>query len=203
MGYGRFDDQPGWHSYDVELAHGATVAGQVTDNSGKPVSGVQVHLSDAVADNGGRYRRPEEYATVTDAEGQFRLEQVPRGKATVRLTKRGYVGPGLGTPTTVPATGLALTMLRSATVRVTVDFAGRPRPEAYIVEIVPEGGEAVGKWSGSGQIDKGGQITFEDVPAGRYVVRGRPNPSRGDDETEGIAVELTGGETEQLRLTAR
>ena len=67
-------------------------------------------------------------------------------------------------------------MSKSPRIIVTVDFAGDARPEGYIVEIKPEAGNAVGSWGGSGNIDAGNQIMFRDIPPGRYVIQGRPNP---------------------------
>ena len=90
-------------------------------------------------------------------------------------------------------------MLKAARVRVTVDFAGRDRPAAYTVHVEPEGGEAVGKWSGSGNINAENQIAFDDIPPGRYVVRGQPNPSTADQRTEPLSVQLLGGQTAEIQ----
>jgi len=64
------------------------------------------------------------------------------------------------------------------------------RPEGYIVRIEPEGGEAVGKWSGSGNIDAKDQIAFSDVPPARYVLHGQPNPSSAGQETAPVTIDL-------------
>jgi len=49
-------------------------------------------------------------------------------------------------------------------VQVTVDFTGKERPGGYIVSITPEGGNVVGSYGGSGNIDAKNQIAFTDVP---------------------------------------
>jgi hypothetical protein len=93
--------------------------------------------------------------------------------------------------------------MKSVRVRVTVDFSGKERPAGYLVIIEPEGGEAVGKYSGSGNIDVVNRITFEEVPPGRYVLRGQPNPSTGDQQTESVTVDLKGGELSEVTLKAK
>jgi hypothetical protein len=162
-----------------------------------------VRLHDVVTDAGGRYRAPHDYTFKTDADGRFHAAQVPAGRATIRLHRPGYCGPGLGLPVTIPAADLALSMTQAASVRVTVDFTGAARPGAYIVHVEPEGGEAVGKWSGSANLDATNQITYHDVPPGRYVARGQPNPSSPGQETAPVTVELKGGQTTEVTLHAR
>ena len=146
---------------------------------------------------------PVEYSFKTDADGRFRADQVPVGRATVWVRKAGFVGPGLGVPITTPKDGLELTMIQAASVRVTVEFAGKDRPAGYIVQLTPEGGDAVGTYGGSGNIDAKNQMTFNDVPPGKYFVVGHPNPSTGDQKTKPLAVDLKGGHTAEITLKAK
>jgi hypothetical protein len=201
-GYARFDDQPRWQRYDAALATAATVTGHVSDEEGKPLAGVQVRLGDVVAKVGGRYESPDEYTVTTDAAGRFHFDQVPQGAASVWLHKPGYCRPGLGHKIETPAKDLVLGMMRSATVRVTVDFTGVQRPAGYLVQIEPEGGSAVGKWSGSANLNANNEIVFTDVPPAAYVVFGQPNPSNGADQTKRVVVNLKGGQAAQVKLTA-
>ena len=94
-GYARFDGQPGWHPYDTALAGPATVSGRVTDQAGRPLADVDVRLQNVVATEGRRYELPHEASARTDADGRFRIDPVPVGRATVWLHKPGYVRPGL------------------------------------------------------------------------------------------------------------
>ena len=94
-------------------------------------------------------------------------------------------------------------MTRAGRTVVTVDFTGKERPAAYLVTIEPEGGEAVGKYGGSGQINANNQITFDNVPPARYVLRGRPNPSAGDQQSDPVTVDLKGGTTADTKLRAK
>lgn len=67
----------------------------------------------------------------------------------------------------------------------------------------PEGGEAVGKWSGPGNIDAKNQISFADVPPGRYVLRGKPNPSTANQQTEPLTIVPMGGPMAEATLSAK
>ena len=203
IGYARFDKQPRWHSFDGALAQPGLVSGRVTDDAGQPLADVNVRLGNVAPNRGGRYESDADYATQTDTDGRFRLEWVPVGTAAVWLHKTGYCRPGLGEPIDVPTADISLTMTRSAQLCVTVDFATTERPAEYLVDIEPEEGADVGKWSGSGRIDAQDQITFKDVPPGRYVVQGHPNPSSADQRTEPQTIDLQGGKTTQITLPAK
>jgi Carboxypeptidase regulatory-like domain len=202
-GYARFDNQPQWLVYDSTLSRSAPVSGRVTDQAGQPLAGADVQLGNVTAELGGRYISPVEYSFKTDADGRFRADQIPAGRATVWVRKPGFCGPGLGVPITIPSSGLELTMIQAASVLVTVDFAGKDRPAGYIVRLTPEGGDAVGTYGGSGNIDAKNQMAFNDVPPGKYFLVGQPNPSRGDQETKPLAVDLKGGRTAEVTLKAR
>ena len=125
------------------------------------------------------------------------------GTATIWVHKPGYCRPGLGLPIATPKGDVELQMMKSASVRVTVDFTGKERPEGYMVSIEPEGGEVVGSYGGSGNIDAKNQMTFEIVPPGRYVLRGRPNPGSDDEQTEPVTVDLKGGQASEVTLKAK
>lgn len=202
-GYAKLDDQPRWRSYRCGLAPAAEVSGSVVDDVGQPLADVEARLMNVTAGNDGRYESPHEYQSRTDGDGRFHFDHVPVGSATVRLRRSGYCRPGLGQPITMPASDVVLHMMKAARVQVSVDFAGRSRPAAYIVHIEPEGGEVVGKWSGSGSINAENQITFEDIPPGPYVVRGQPNPSTADQQTKSVNVQLLGGQTAEVTLSAK
>jgi hypothetical protein len=72
-----------------------------------------------------------------------------------------------------------------------------------MVSIEPQGGEAVGKYGGSGDINAQNQMTFDNVPPDRYVIYGRPNPSSGNQETERVSIDLKGGKTAEVKLRAK
>jgi len=203
VGHARLDNQPRWCSYDCELSRVASVSGRVVDDAGGPLPDVDVRLGNVVSEADDRYESPDRYLVKSDRNGRFRFEQVPVGSATIRPNKSGYCRPGLGQPIAMPVSGLELTMIKSANVRVTVDFGGADRPKGYIVQIEPEGGSGVGKWSGSGKIKADNQISFENVPPGRYVLRGHPNPSTAEQWTKPITIDLHGGQLAEITLPAK
>jgi hypothetical protein len=202
-GYGQFDEQPRWQSYDCGLARSATVSGRVTDESEQPLADVDVRLVNLESGAGGRYESPHEYTLKTDADGRFQAEGLPRGSATIWLHKFGYCRPGLDLVVKTPADGVVLTMMKSARVRVTVDFGPTKRPGEYLVSVKPAGGEVVGSWGGSGRIDEHDQILFTDVPPEKYVFQGQPNPSSANQQTEPTTVELKGGRALEITLKAK
>lgn len=203
IGHATFDEEPRWSSYNSGLARSGPVSGVITDESGKPLDEVTVRLSNVAAKTGGRYESPSEYKTTTDAEGRFRIEQAPIGTATVWMHKKGYVRPGLGEAIETPKDDVSLKMMRSARLQVKIDFGDKERPGGYLVNIEPEGGSAVGKWGGSGNIDAKNQITFEDIPPGKYVFFGRPNPGSEKEQTDSVTLDLKGGKTEEVTLKAK
>jgi len=202
-GYSGSDGQPGWHPFDAGLSRASTVAGRVVDDQGRPVADVEVLIQDATSGDGGLYESPGDLACKTDADGRFRSDGVPIGRATIWLRKPEYTRPGLGLPIATPAQGIELKMTKSARVRVTVEFTGTFRLIGYAVQIEPEGGAAVGKYSGSGDIDDQNQVVFNGVPPGRYVLVGRPNPDTGDHRTEPVAIELKGGQEAEVKVLAK
>ena len=202
-GYARLDEQPRWQSCDCTLSRSAPVTGRVVDEAGKPLPEVVVRLDHVQPASGGRYESPLASTCKTDADGRFRADHVPAGTATIRVHKPGYCRPGLGLPISTPKAGVELRMITSSSVRVTVAFTAKNRTLAYMVKIEPEGGEVVGSYGGSGNVDADGRVTFEDVPPGRYILRGRPNPGSMDEQAEPVAVELKGGEASEVTLQAR
>ncbi len=210
IGYGQFDAQPHWQSYQTGLAHPTVISGRVTDDAGQPIADVEVRLQDVTSAGGERYESPSGFTFKTDADGHFRGDKIPVGKGTIWIHKPGYTRPGLGLSVTMPDIGsvapvanVELTMTKSAQLHVTVDFSKTKRPQGYIVEIEPEGGNKVGTWGGSGNISDKNEISFNDVPPGRYTLHGQPNPSSANEHTAPITVDLKGGETKEITITAK
>ena len=202
-GHTRLDGQPHWEPFDGGLARPAPVAGRVTDEAGKPLADVEVRLDDVRPAAGGRYETPSGYRFKTDAAGRFRAEQVPVGKASIWLRKPGYCRPGLAQPIETPRADVELQMMKSASVRVTVDFTGKERPGGYLVKMTPEGGDVIGSYGGSGDLDSKNQMAFKMVPPGRYVLSGRPNPGSDREQTAPVTVDLKPGDAAEVTLKAK
>ncbi len=204
LGYGRYDGQPLWEAHSGGLAPASSVSGRVIDDVGQPLPAVEVRL-DNVAVGDVAYNSAGDVTVVTGDDGRFEITGVPAGKGSVWVTRPGYVRPGLGADTPVPSSGLTLTMQRASSMQVTVDFGDKPRATGveYIVNASPEGGDEVGAWGGSGQIEDDDSITFVQVPAGRYVLTGRPNPGAANQETDPVTVDLKPGESAEVTLKAK
>jgi hypothetical protein len=197
------DTQPQWKSFDTTLARSALVSGRVTDESGKPLADVEVRFDGVASLSGERYEPPIDSAIKTDSAGRFHTDHLPVGKTTIWIHKAGYCRPGLGLSIAAPADDIELKMVRSTNVRVTVDFGSKPRPADYLVKIEPEGGEAVGKYGGSGSINEKNEIAFKSVPPGKYTLKGQPNPSSAEQSTEPLLIDLKGGDDVELVIKPR
>lgn len=208
-GHLRPTGEPHWQAYDTSLARTALVSGRVVDASGQPLADVQVRISDfTVKGSEGGEEEPypgfdSEAELMTDADGRFRTDRVPRGSATIWIHKKGYCRPGLGPKIETPADNVTLTMVKASLIKVSVDFGGVKAPQGYIVQITPEGGDKVGSWGGSGNINELSQIEFKDVPPGKYHLKGRPNPGSEREESATVTVDLKGGETVEVKLEAK
>jgi Carboxypeptidase regulatory-like domain len=203
IGYAKYDNEPQWSEHNSKLSRPGIVAGRVVDSQGGPLSDVTVRIDNVDVKNIGGYEIPDESTAKTDDEGRFSFASIPISTVTVRVYKTGYVRPGLGPMIEVPAADLKLEMQPAARIKVTVDFSAAKRPGQYLVNIEPEGGQKIGSWGGSGQIDDNNIITFENVPEGKYVIYGRPNPSSNDQTTEQKTFDLRGGETTNVTLKAK
>jgi hypothetical protein len=203
VGYVLVEDQPRWQAFDGGLARPARVAGRVTDNAGKPLAGVEVSIRDVTASTGEHYQSPLASRLTTGADGRFNAEWLPVGRASIWVFKTGYCRPGLGPQITTPNERVELTMIKAARLVITVDFTGKKRPAGYMVNVEPKGGAGAGKYGASGSIDAKNQLTLENVPPGPYVLRGRPNPAAVKEEPATVSVDLKGGKTTEVKLTAK
>ncbi len=202
-GHTTIDDQPVWQPYKSGLARPAVVAGRVLDDNGQPLAEVEVRIGDVATSAGGHYQSPLDYTYKTDKDGRFRGDMLPIGTASVWIHKPGYVRPGRGPKITTPKEDIELKMTKSARLVVTVDFTAAERPQGYIVRLEPEGGDKIGSYGGTGNINAQNQMTFDNVPPGRYQVSGRPNPGSDSQQIDPVPVELKGGETLKVKLSAK
>lgn len=202
LGHVQVKDQPGWREFNSELSPPGPVSGQVVDADGKPLADATVSLRSVTATNDTEYDSPEDYKTQTDAAGIFRMEMVPVGTARITAYKDGLVRRGLGQPIELPTSDLKLRMTPAAKLVVKVSFA-EERPPNYIVELEPEGGNRVGSWGGSANVDDKNQVTFRNVPPGKYILRGHPNPTTESDVTDPVEVDLRGDEEKSIDLRAK
>jgi hypothetical protein len=203
IGHRKFDDQPGWSESNFGLVKTGTLSGRVVDQKGQPLAAVDVRLENLNLVNSKGYEIPGEAQVQTDDQGRFEMQDLPVGTGRIWFTKEGYVRPGLGPDVEIPSSDAKFVMVQAARLHVTVDFSATNRPAEYLVHCEPEGGEQVGKWSGDGKIGSSDDITYESIPPGRYLVKGRPNPGNLNQQTKAILVELKGGETAEVTIKAK
>lgn len=199
---GDIFDQPKWQSYDTELVRGALVAGRVSDDAGQPLADVEVRI-DVRPEGGGWYAAPRAEPIKTGKDGRFRAADVPLGKATISVARAGYIRRGPELSFTPPKSDVELRMIKAGRVEVTVDFTGKVRPQEYLVHIDPEGGSKIGSWGGVGRTNDNNQVIYENVPPGRYVLVGRPNPTSERQRTAPVTVDVKGGDTAKVTLKAK
>ena len=72
-----------------------------------------------------------------------------------------------------------------------------------MVKISPEGGDVVGSYGGSGNIDARDQLNFAILPPGHYILTGRPNPGSDSEEVGPVTIDVKGGQAEQVTLKAK
>ncbi|MDB5337536.1 MAG: hypothetical protein JWN70_3155 [Planctomycetaceae bacterium] len=203
VGYARCYDQPQWRSFDTALVRAVSVSGRVTDPSGVPLADVDVRLDDVVVEPNDDYESPTRFTFKTDVAGRFRSDQVPAGKARVWLYKTGYSMAGLGKSVTLPAGEIEMQLMKAGSIRVTVDFNGKKRPPEYMVEVEPEGGNAIGTYGGTATIDAKNVFVFENVPSGKYVVKGHPNPTSEREVTEALKIDLRDVKAADVTIKAK
>jgi hypothetical protein len=194
-GHAELSDQPSWSGFNADLSTAVTLAGTVTDEAGHPLEGASVRLGSAYG-----LTTPE---LLTDQHGRFESDELPPGALTLHASKEGFVHPGLGDEVQAPAADVKLTLFRGGGMNVVIDFGGRAKPEDYLVKVEPEGGLVVGSWGGNASVDGSGFARFTNVPPGKYLVWGRPNPGADSEETKKVPVEIQGGRTHDVTLKAR
>lgn len=203
IGYGQFDDEPGWHPFSGTLAPAVTVTGVVVDADGDPLQGVQVRLGDMTDSTGELYGAQGLDDLTTNDEGRFSAVVAQGGTLSPWAYLDGFVQVGLPEPFEVGSGDMRITLHRAGNVQVVVDFSNRQSIGDYIVEIEPEGGSVVGSWGGSATVAADGSYLFRNVPPGRYVLKGRPNPGSEVEETTPKTIDVVAGETTDVVLEAR
>ncbi|QDU54361.1 carboxypeptidase-like regulatory domain-containing protein [Aeoliella mucimassa] len=204
VGYVVYRNQPQWVDQSTQLSRGGEIAGRVLISSDEPLPGATVDLRHFATPAGERYDLPErKLTTTTNERGEFHFSSIPLGSVTVAFGKQGYSQNGLSPSVKVPSDDNDLQLVAAGNLTVTVQFASGEKPDEYLVEIEPEGGNAVGKWGGSSQIDANNQATFQNIPPGTYEVWGHPNPTNESQHTERQTVEIKGGETLTREIKAK
>lgn len=203
IGYGQFEDEPGWHPYSGTLAPAVEIDGVVVNSEGEPLAGARVRLGDMTDAAGEPYGGQGLDNLMTDDQGQFSAIVAEGGQFNPWAYLDGYVHVGLPDPFEVGTGDVRITLHQSGNLQVVVDFSDRTSTGDYLIEIEPEGGSVVGSWGGSATVDADGSYFFDNVPPGRYTLKGRPNPGSTDEETAPKTIDVVAGETTDVVLIAR
>lgn len=192
-GYAAFEDG--------ELCPLASMSGTVVDEAGKPVQGAVVLAGDTLGMNGMGYRLPDSLEATTDAQGRFELRGLPRGLARPWCRAKGLYAP-MADLTEIPSAQIAIHMRGTGGITgKVIDASGHRLAGGASVSLEPEGGERVGQWSAATEIKPDGSFKIEGIPAGKYVISARRNPSPAETKDQKKVLTIVVGETQTVELT--
>lgn len=209
LGYERVGTQPSWSRHDGSLVEASSLSGRVTDAKGAPIEAATVYLTATTNDDGDKYTTGLKSRHTVNADGRFEIQGVPKGWATVWAGKAGFISRDGRTETIVPAEGIELVLTVAGEIDVEIDFQsyedrGEKRPKGYIVQVAEAAdAETKSSWGGSGNIDESAKRVFKNVPPGRYVLSGRPNPGSSAETTPPVTIDVRAGETSFVTLKAK
>jgi protocatechuate 3,4-dioxygenase beta subunit len=189
--------------FTIHLTPAVSVGGTVTDPDGRPLAGVKVRADSVTSIDGRGYEPPRRVEATTDEKGKFNLTGLPKGHAQLFAHAKNLSHIDPLAVQTLPSE-VTLRMTQTGDVRGKVlDPAGDPvgGPAGSVsISLTPEGGQAIGKWSGSMNVNPDGSYAFENVPPGKYLLSTNPLASLGKDP-DAKPVEVKGGETAQVDVT--
>lgn len=198
-----------YRQLQVTLCKAANVTVRVVDWQGNPLSNAKLRVRNSIDRQGNHYRLAGTQQYISDDKGEFVLRNVPEGRIKFMSRTREYYYNSVLNEHDTSESPITLKLQPTGTVQVSV-FAvgGDPVTSKYVVEIAEEGvdpaeGGGIGSWGGSANIGTNGMHSFENVPAGRYVVTGKPNPGRAADRTDPVKVKIKGKDRHSIKLIAK
>lgn len=199
LGYVKYDRQPGWTRWDTQLRTSTQLRGSVVNADGQPLSDAKVYLTSVTVDEQ-RYELAGG-PLVELSDGEFTLDGLPQAsKIGLRATLAGHIMARQEVQ--LPSDGVELKLTPAGSLTVNVEF-DQPPPTRYVIQLEPEGGNAVGKWGGSANIDEERSYTFQNIPPGTYVLTGKPNPGSVRETTEPLTIKIRGGDNQKVTLKAK
>ncbi|RKH07037.1 carboxypeptidase-like regulatory domain-containing protein [Corallococcus carmarthensis] len=178
---------------DFTLARASSVEGQLVDEAGQPLAGLEVKL------HTGELRRTgtdaDEDVAVSDETGRFVLDSQAVGPGWLEIDADRFIRERFAVR--IPSRGIRRVLRRGATVSGTVvSMAGAPLPGIELTLWKREGQDDAER---SGATDEQGRFTLQGVSPGRYVVEASlqtPAYTRSASQP----VEVADGETATVSL---
>jgi 5-hydroxyisourate hydrolase-like protein (transthyretin family) len=193
---------PEFLKFKVKMACPACVKGVVLDVKGNPITGVKMRAVDILSDDGFGYPCVGEKSSVTDEEGRFEICSLPAGSIGLKCESRKLHRKGsIFDQYDVPSDGIKYVMTGTGTITgKVVDKDGKRPKGGILLELEPEGGSRIGKWSYSGNLNKEGTFEIKGIPPGKYVISTRPNPGSAKYEPNIGKVTIEGGKTYEMEI---
>jgi len=194
--------RPEIYEFEAGLMRTGFIKGIVVDTGGRPLGGVAVSVNDFVGTDGNEYPFLTESPIVTDEQGRFQIEGLPKGFASVRCQGKGLHQKGsIFEMYPIPLGKLKLTMEGTGIVRGKVLTKKGSIPAGQIVlELEPPGEEKIGKWGYSGYLSKDGTFNISGIPPGEYIITTRPNPSSADYKPNEKKIVIEPGKTYEIEI---
>ena len=202
VGYEGFGKNT-FRKYTVKLSAAASVGGQIKDTDGKPVAGTHVRADAIVGPDGLGYSVPDRPEAVTDTEGKFTIDGLPRGHCQLfAYDDHHFLLEGLKVHE-VPSTDVALKVTATGSIKVkVVKLDGSPATDAQ-VSVEREGGPKVGNWGGSANVKPDGTFQFDQVPPAKYLVSINPGLLIQNKDPDAKTIEVKAGKTVEVEFTKK
>jgi hypothetical protein len=145
------------------------VQGRVVDDNNQPVAGARVAPFTILGIDGKGYTLPNRPETKSDADGRFTLE-LPKGSAYLSCRFEQLHQKEFLKLHEIPAADLILEMEGTGKVVIRL-INDQNQPLADKVVSLEPRRDPRGKWGGMSNTNAQGEVTFEGVPSGEYIIR--------------------------------
>jgi hypothetical protein len=150
---------------NVELVESASVQGVARGAGEAPIAGVEIEARNILAINGREYEC-DAAPVMTDDQGRFKIDGLPRGHVQLRCSSRQLYKSGPFDMVEVPSEDVGVP------IEVTGAIAGRVlgAPDGERLHIHCGALDRKPSWGGSKLCEEDGSFAFDGVPPGRYWV---------------------------------
>lgn len=178
LGEHTFVETPHWKGFPTKLLKASPLRATVTDKSGAPLEGVNVHLATVSLETGDEYQSPFLLSYRTDERGQFEAYEIPSTKLVMTLSKSEHATTRIGIAADTSRETMTIPMAPSAKLKVNAKFPDLNRLSPFYV-VIKTHEDSDEEFSTANNIDVDGQYTFDNLPAGNYSIEGRGMDANG------------------------